>query len=350
MGPTLEELLDGHRLRVDVVPSLLEGSGTAYVGAMGFEQEWHDLVVETDQPLGIAVAVGRPDRQVWTDGRDMLFPACSISKHVAAFGTLRLAAGATIDLDADVNTYLSSWQLPGTGAVTVRQLLAHTAGLTENWFPGYAQGEPVPSLLQILEGEPPANTPAVRRELPPGSQFRYSGSHYAVLQQLLVDVTGTPFDELMARLVLEPVGMTDSSYDQGFPIEHRARVAQGHAGGTPVPGGWHAQPEMAGAGLWSTPLDLVRLEAEISRATVGGSELLPQDLAAQMVTAQLPGGFGLGTEIGEGRFGHTGQNTGYSCFSFAWPASGTAVAVMTDAEDCRDTLARLIEAAQRCFG
>ena len=322
----------------------------AYFQAMGFEQDWHDLVEETDPSLGIAVAGGGLDGHLWSDGHDTLFPACSISKHVAAFGTLRLVADATIDLDTDVNTYLCSWQLPGAGTVTVRQLLAHTAGLTENWFPGYAQGEPVPSLLQILQGQPPANTPAVRRELPPGAQFRYSGSHYAVLQQLLIDVTGTPFEELMARLVLEPVGMRDSSYDQHFPVEHRARVARGHAGGTPVPGGWHVQPEMAGAGLWSTPLDLVRMELEISRAILGESVLLPPDLAAQMVAPQVPGGIGLGTEVGDGRFGHTGQNTGYSCFSFAWPASGTAVAVMTDAEDCRDTLVGLIEMAQRSFG
>lgn len=139
---------------------------------MGFEHDWHDHVVETDPPLGIAVAGGSLDGHLWSDGHDMLFPACSISKHVAAFGTLRLVADATIDLDADVNTYLSSWQLPGAGTVTVRQLLSHTAGLTENWFPGYAHGEPVPSLLQILQGQPPANTPAVRRELAPGSQFR----------------------------------------------------------------------------------------------------------------------------------------------------------------------------------
>ncbi|RLK23905.1 CubicO group peptidase (beta-lactamase class C family) [Micromonospora sp. M71_S20] len=317
---------------------------------MGFEEEWQDLVPGTDRISGIGVAVGGLDGDVWTDGHDLLFPACSISKHVAAFGTLRLVADATLDLDTDVNAYLSAWQLPGTGTVTVRQLLAHTAGLTENWFPGYAAGQPVPSLQQILRGEPPANTPRVRRELPPGTEFRYSGSHYAVLEQLLTDVTSTPFDKLMATLVLEPVGMADSSYDQHFPNRHRDRAARGHCGGTPVHGGWHTQPEMAGAGLWSTPADLVRLELEICRAVAGESALLPQDLAAQMLTPQVPGGFGLGTELGDGRFGHTGQNTGYRCFSFAWPVSGTAVAVMMNAEDCRDTLLALIELAGRNYG
>ncbi|MEU4771580.1 serine hydrolase domain-containing protein [Micromonospora sp. NPDC023644] len=317
---------------------------------MGFEEEWQDLVAGTDRVSSIGVAVGGLDGDVRAAGHDLLFPACSISKHVAAFGTLRLVADATLDLDTDVNAYLSAWQLPGTGTVTVRQLLAHTAGLTENWFPGYAAGEPVPALKQILRGEPPANTPRVRRELPPGTEFRYSGSHYAVLEQLLTDVTSTPFDKLMATLVLEPMGMADSSYDQHFPNRHRDRAARGHCGGTPVHGGWHTQPEMAGAGLWSTPANLVRLELEIVRAAAGRSALLPQDLAAQMLTPQVPGGFGLGTELGDGRFGHTGQNTGYSCFSFAWPVSGTAVAVMMNAEDCHDTLLALIELAGRNYG
>ena len=317
---------------------------------MGFEEEWQDLVAGADRIPRVGVAVGGLDGEVRTAGPDLLFPACSISKHVAAFGTLRLVADGSIDLDTDVNAYLSSWQLPGAGTVTVRQVLAHTAGLTKNWFPGYAAGEPVPSLRQILRGEPPANTPAVRRELPPGTEFRYSGSHYAVLQQVLTDVTGTPFDTLMATLVLEPVGMADSSYDQNFPYEHRERAARGHRGGAPVPGGWHTQPEMAGAGLWSTPADLVRLEREIVRAVAGESALLPRELAVQMVTPQVPGGFGLGTEVGDGCFGHAGQNTGYSCFSFAWPASGTAVAVMTDDEDCRETLLALTELARRQYG
>jgi CubicO group peptidase (beta-lactamase class C family) len=325
-------------------------SPTAYSQAMGFEQEWRELVARSDPALVVGVAVGGPGRRAWTSGDDKVFPACSISKHVAAFGTLRLVADGAVDLDGDVNDHLSSWRLPGRGTVTVRQLLAHTAGLTENWFPGYAHGAPVPSLLQVLMGEPPANTPAVRRELSPGSRFRYSGAHYAVLQQLLTDVTGTAFEELMATLVLEPLGMADSSYDQRYPDEHRERAARGHGGGSPVVGGWHVQPELAAAGLWSTPADLVRLELEIERAVVGGSALLPPDLATQMLTPQVPAGMGLGTEIGDGRFGHTGQNTGYSCFSFAWRGSGTAVAVMTDAEDCPETLLAVAEIAERHFG
>jgi CubicO group peptidase (beta-lactamase class C family) len=272
---------------------------------------------------------------------------------------LRLVADGTLDLDTDIGEYLTSWQLPaGAGwraTVTLRQLLSHTAGLSYNWFRGYAPDQPVPSTLQTLRGEAPANTPPVRPSLLPGSRFRYSGSHFAVLQQLMVDVTGSPFDELMRALVLAPLAMADSSYDQQFPHQRPQLVALGHhVVGAPVPGGWQTVPEMAGAGLWSTPTDLVRLELEIARAASGESELLDRDLATQMLTPQLPDcPSGLGTEInectGHRRFGHTGRSVGYTCFSFAWPDAGAAVAAMTNSEGGPEILASILAAAERRY-
>jgi CubicO group peptidase (beta-lactamase class C family) len=321
---------------------------------------------------GISIAVGQQDGQIWSAGygttstarpdpvnAHTAFQACSISKHVATFGALRMVGDGTLDLDADIGEYLTSWQLPaGAGwraCVTLRQILAHTAGLSYNWFRGYGPDEPVPSMLQTLQGEAPANTPPVRPSLLPGSRFRYSGSHYAVLQQLMVDVTGAPFDELMRALVLEPVAMADSSFDQQFPHQRPQLVALGHhTAGTPVRGGWRTIPEMAGAGLWSTPTDLARLELEITRAASGKSELLDRDLATQMLAPQLPdASYGLGTEIndstGHRRFGHTGLNVGYNCFSFAWPDAGTAVAVMTNSDDAREVLGSILAAAERRY-
>ncbi len=321
---------------------------------------------------GVSIAVGRLDAQIWTAGfgtvaagmtpligSRTVFQACSISKHVAAFGTLRLVDGGVLDLDADIHTYLTSWQLPASDGwranVSLRQLLAHTAGLSDNWFRGYGRGEANPSLLQTLTGQPPANTPPVRASLLPGSRFRYSGSHFAVLQKLLVDTTGSSFDELMHTLVLEPMGMADSSFNQQFPDARPGLVALGHHGtGTPVAGGWRTIPEMAGAGLWSTPTDLVRLELEITRAVAGGSQLLNRDLAEQMLTPQTPAdGYGLGTVVnddaGRRRFGHSGGGVGYSCLAHAWPDIGAAVAVMTNSEDAIEVLRSISAAAERHF-
>ncbi|MEU7588411.1 serine hydrolase domain-containing protein [Micromonospora sp. NPDC049230] len=321
------------------------------------------------QVPGVSIAVGHLDGRVWAAGYGVTggatstpvtagtaFAACSISKHVAAFGTLRLVQDGVLALDADIRAYLTSWRLLDRAgrqpAVTVRQLLAHTAGLSDTWYRGYA-ADRVPSLSQVLDGSGPTTTAPVRSALLPGSRFRYSGSHYAVLQQLLVDATGTPFEDLMRTLVLDPVAMADSSFDQRFPHQRPDLVARGHhGGGTPVPGGWRTQPELAAAGLWSTPTDLLRLDLEIARAASGDSRLLDRDLATEMRKPQIPGGaYGLGTEVDDSarRFGHTGSNVGYTCFSYVWPDSGIAVAAMTNSEDGWETLVSIRAAADRRY-
>lgn len=333
-------------------------------------------LMQTGKVPGVSIAAGDLNGAFWCAGYgttggtestakaglvgpQTIFQACSISKHVAAFGTMRLVDHGTLDLDADIAGYLTTWQLPASGdgwrpRITVRQLLAHTAGLSYNWFPGYGPDDPVPTMVQTLRGEPPANTPPVRASLLPGSQCRYSGSHYAVLQQLLTDVTGTPFDELMRTLVFEPAGMADSSYRQDFPGRRPGQVAIGHyPAGTPISGGWQTMPEMAGAGLWTTPGDLVRLDLELAKAAAGQSGLLSQDSASQMLTAQVPGGMGLGTELeaidGQRQFGHGGSNVGYRCFTVAWPDLGTAVCAMANSDNASELLVSIGSAAQRYF-
>ncbi|MFE9748533.1 serine hydrolase domain-containing protein [Saccharothrix saharensis] len=320
-----------------------------------------DLMRLYDVPA-VSVAVRQDGAGHWAGGfgagPGTLFQAASISEHVAAFGTLRLVDQGVLDLDEDVDAYLTSWRVPETGGrrvvITLRRLLAHTAGLTSNWFRGFRPDEPLPTLRQVLAGEPPATSPPVRVSMLPGSAFRYSGSHYAVLEQLLEDVTGTGFADLMAALALDPLGMADSSFDQQFP-HRRSDVAIGHhLTGTPLPGGWRVQPERAGAGLWTTPSDLTLLGAEIARAAAGRSGLLSRDLAEQMLTPQVPGGYGLGTHVdehgGRVRFGHTGGNAGYCCWSFTWPDTGASVAVMTNNDAANEVLSALIAAAEVHYG
>ncbi|MEU8116751.1 serine hydrolase domain-containing protein [Micromonospora sp. NPDC048947] len=328
-----------------------------------------ELMSSYDVP-GVSIAVGQMGAQVRAAGfgvtaagtstpvtASTAFAACSISKHVAAFGALRLVQAGVLDLDGDIGDHLTSWHLPGREdqqGVTVRQLLAHTAGLSDTWYRGYA-ADRAPSLLQVLDGTGTTSTPPVRPTLLPGSRFRYSGSHYSVLQQVMVDATGTPFEDLLRTLVLEPLAMADSSFDKQFPHRRPDQVAHGHhGGGTRIPGGWRTQPELAAAGLWSTPTDLLRLDLEIARAVSAGSKLLDHDLAIQMCTTQIPGGsYGLGTELDERaerrRFGHTGLNVGYTCFSYVWPDSGIGVAAMTNSEDGWELLVSIRAAADRRY-
>ncbi|MET9883268.1 amino acid adenylation domain-containing protein [Streptomyces sp. NPDC006430] len=281
---------------------------------------------------------------------DTPFQAGSVSKHVAALAALRLAGQGRLDLDAGVRTYLTSWRLPGEGRsahVTVRQLLGHTAGLTFARYGGYARTEQPPSLLDVLEGRPPATTSAVRVQASPGEAFRYSGSHYTVLQQLLTDLTGQPFPELMVELVLDPLGMTGSSFAPAFPESGRHGPAHGHTHtAVPLPGGWRVIPELAAAGLWTTPADLARLALDVHGALRGEpSVVLTRPLAEQLLLDR-GSGYGLGCIVDpQGPvFGHSGETDGYRCLTVMDAGRRSALVAMTNA-DSGGELIDFVEAA-----
>jgi CubicO group peptidase (beta-lactamase class C family) len=280
---------------------------------------------------------------------DTLFQACSISKPVAVLAMLRLVDRGLLDLDDDVNRRLTSWQVPPTSSwqpvVTLRQLASHSAGLTVHGFPGYHHEATLPTVRQILDGVAPANTFGVRVDTIPGTQFRYSGGGTIVMQQLLEDVTSTPFRDLMRELVLEPLEMSDSDYAQPLPRDRHAIAAVAHDRiGEPIAGRWHAYPELAAAGLWTTPTDLAKFAIAIQRAYAGGDgALLSPDLAREMLTPQIAttdriGGLdhlGLGLFLAdEGRrFGHSGGNEGFKCHLLAYRDVGQGAVVMTNSDN-----------------
>jgi CubicO group peptidase (beta-lactamase class C family) len=285
---------------------------------------------------GVSLAVINDGRIEWARGYGLreigssapvtsttLFQAGSISKPVAAMGALRLVQEGKLQLDEDVNRRLVSWKVPENEftteqKVTLRRLLSHTAGLTVQGFPGYAVDAPVPTLVQVLNGEKPANTPAIRVDIVPGSKYRYSGGGYCVMQQLVVDVTGKSFPQFMRETVLTRLGMKHSTYEQPLPPGRANDAATGYLpGGRAVPGKWHIYPEMAAAGLWTTPSDLARFAIEIQRSFAGKSrKVLSPEMTRQMLTRQINNvgvGLGLGLE-GEGhsaRFAKDGRNEGF---------------------------------------
>ncbi|NEA35080.1 beta-lactamase family protein [Streptomyces sp. SID13031] len=315
-----------------------------------------------DQGSAGVVEAGRDDPV--TD--DTLFQACSISKPVAVLAMLRLVDRGLLDLDEDVNRYLTSWQVPPTGewqpVVTLRQLASHAAGLTVPGFPGYRRGAELPSPVQILDGVRPANTFGVHVDLVPGTQFRYSGGGTVVLQQLLEDVTGTPFRQLLRELVLEPLGMSSSDYAQPLPEELHDRAATAHDEfGRPVDGRWHSYPELAAAGLWTTPADLVAFAHGIRNAYLGGEgALLSPEWARAMLTPQMAiadpwdamEALGLGAFLGDGgrRFGHGGSNKGYKCHLVAYRDTGQGAAVMTNGDNGTQLVDRAIARIAASYG
>jgi CubicO group peptidase (beta-lactamase class C family) len=255
---------------------------------------------------------------------------------------LRLVERGTLDLDADVNRYLTSWKVPdnkftATEKVTLRRIVSHTAGLTVHGFPGYSPTDPMPTVVQVLDGKKPANTDAVRVDTTPGAISRYSGGGTTIMQQLLVDVTGRPFPALMQELVLGPAGMSNSTFEQPLPAARAGDASRAHdAKGKMVPGGWHVYPEMAPAGLWTTPTDLTNWALAVTAARAGKStSLLSQSMVAQMLTP-VKDGIGLGPFVGgTGRnfhFGHGGANEGFHSNLVMYPELGVGAAIMTNGD------------------
>ena len=303
---------------------------------------------------GLSIAVIQDGRIVWAKGYGLadieankpvtattLFQAGSISKPVAAMGALTLVQDGKLSLDHDINGSLKSWKVPTNALtqktpVTLEELLSHTAGLTVHGFPGYAAGTPVPTVVQVLDGTPPANTPPIRVDLAPGTQYRYSGGGYTVAQLAMTDVTGEAFPKLMAEEVLRPVGMTASTYEQPLPEARVAEAAAGYReGGKPVEGKRHVYPEMAAAGLWTTPSDLARFAIAMQKMLHGDKGPLTRAMAQNMVTPRRDG-YGLGFAIEDKGattyFTHGGSDEGFQALLYASAGRGYGAAIMTNSD------------------
>jgi CubicO group peptidase (beta-lactamase class C family) len=154
---------------------------------------------------------------------DTLYQAASLSKFVAAIGTMRLVEQGKLNLDQDVNDALSSARseqsLRCDPQGTLRGLLSMTGGIGVPGFLGYRVGAPIPTLTQVLDGVPPANSAPITVPAVPGRAYHYSGGGYEIAEALMQDATDKPFAQSMQALVLAPAGMSDSSFEQ--PLDPR---------------------------------------------------------------------------------------------------------------------------------
>ncbi len=320
---------------------------------------------------GVSIAVIRDSKLEWARGYGIadveskqpvttstLFQAASISKPVAAMGALVLVEDGKLSLDGDINKYLKGWKVPANeltakGPVTLERLLSHTAGLTVHGFPGYGAGAVVPTVNQVLDGSSPANTGAVRVNLAPGTEYRYSGGGYTVAQLAMTDVTGQPFPALMEKLVLRPLDMEASTFEQPLPAARLAEAAVGYRGdGKAVDGKRHVYPEMAAAGLWTTPSDLALFAIGLQKMLNGGKGPLSQKMAENMVTPRKDDyGLGLGIED-EGRsryFTHGGSNEGFRALLYASGNRGYGAVVMTNSDNGSPLIQEIIRAIASAY-
>jgi len=274
---------------------------------------------------------------------DTLFQAASLSKTVAAVTALLQVEQSRIALDTDVNSYLTGWTLAipdfAEGrTVSIRRLLGMTGGINVPGYWGYRPGPLLPTLRQILDGTPPANSPPVRIVAPPGTREVYSGGGYEIAQAVVEAVSREPFARLAQSTVLRPTGMSRSDFDQPLLSERAFNVAAGHdKDGKVMAGGGNVFPELAAAGLWSTPTDLAKFLIALSDSRRGqpGALLNRQSIDA-MLTPVDGFGYGLGGPVrGAGRdlvFMKRGHNLGFHSYMMIFVETGQGAVIMTNSE------------------
>jgi len=291
---------------------------------------------------------------------DTLFQAGSDSKAVAAMGALYLVEQKKLTLDGNVNDLLRTWKVPDNHftaghPVTLRQLLSHTAGTTVHGFRGYLGGAPIPTVVQILNGTPPANSPPVWVVSEPGVAWSYSGGGYVIAQQLMMDVSGQAFPDFMQDHVLRPLGMNASTFAQPLPEALIPRAATGHLAGIhPLPTWWNVYPEMAPAGLWTTPSDLARFAMALQRSLSGQPHPVLSPASVQLMVTPVKNNYALGLGIqGSGptaRFTHGGRNEGFDTMLVAYTQAGMGVAIMINANDDSKFMLRVQDAVAQAYG
>ncbi len=289
-----------------------------------------------------------------------LFQAASMSKAVTASAALTMVDEGKLALDRPVNQQLHGWTIPENDLtaghpVTLRHLVTHRAGLTVSGFTGYSPGKPLPDLAAILSGAAPANNVPVVVNVQPGSINRYSGGGFTVVQKLIGDVSGKPFDEVMKQRVLAPLGMADSGFMQPLPKALAGRAATAYRyQGDPLDGRYNSYPELAAAGLWTTPTDLARWVIAIQGGYARRAGAIPRPPPARAMLTPDKDGWGLGVSVaGSGRdlrFFHGGANFGFRGMMIGLPERRQGLVVMTNGDRGQELAAEIIQAIAKAQG
>lgn len=313
--------------------------------------------MKSNHVMGVSIALIKDYKIEWAKGygwadsaeqrpvtTNTLFQAGSISKSLNAVGILKLVQEGKLNLDSDINIYLKSWKFPYDSLskgkkITIANLLSHTAGLTVHGFDGYEKGDTLPTLIQILNGEKPANSKAIRSMYEPSLRYQYSGGGITISQLIIQDVTGQPYDRYMWNNVLGPMGMSGSSYTQPPPADKENLLATGYYNdGTAVKGKYHIYPEQAAAGLWSTPTDLAKYIIETQLSLQGKSnKVLSPETTRLRLTPYIDSAVALGVFIikkgNEKYFNHDGSDEGFVASYFGSMENGNGVVVMANTDD-----------------
>lgn len=321
--------------------------------------------MRTQEVPGVTVAVIRGGEPVWVGAygladrdvarpmaADAVFHTGSISKSVTAWGAMVLVEQGRLGLDDDLSGLLRDLlpgaEVRGGHAITLRQVLSHTAGagLGPLGFE-YAPDGPVPPLRTAL-----VRDLAFVREA--GTAFGYSNVGFDLVELVIEEVSGRPFAVFMEDEVLRPLGMDGASY--AWREADRPRVPAGHdLRGTPIAP--YVYATKASGGLFATVVDVARfVAASVSAGRVPATDVLSVTgvEALHQPVVPIAGVFGVVADayalghfveaLPDGRRAvwHGGQGHGWMTHVHAVPATGDGIVILTNSQRSWPLISRTV--------
>lgn len=258
--------------------------------------------------------------------KNTAFSTASIAKPVTATIVAMLAEQGKLNLDAPVAHYLKRWKLPdspfsSSNKITIRQLLAHTSGMSQGGYADFHLGDDIPTLIEVLNGEKlPRYKSPITMLFSPDSNWQYSGGGYVIVQVVLEDITGRTLQDLAQEMIFNPLNMNNSTMYQHGDKQFLNNIAKVHdRDQTVIRDGIPICPQIAPSGLWSTPEDMAKFTIEYQKALAGEVTQVISNFVAQtttnVYTLKKVGGWSPGWMRFEGKgnlqwFSHGGSNTG----------------------------------------
>ena len=302
------------------------------------------IAVLEDYKIHEIISLGQSD-SISKVSSNTLFQAASVSKYFTSILVLHYVEQGLLDLDTDINQYLKSWRIPeneftSQKPITLRLLLTHQSGLPSTNF-DYDRAIGVPNLVQVLSAQSPAiNKPAIP-EFTPGDRWAYSNVGFALIQFILEDMTGLPFEEIARDVVFNPLKIKSSTFQYPLPASSASLEAFPHDENGQQQPPELISPAKAQGGLMTSTKDLATVTAEVMKAYKGNSKILNTAAIKGLVSEQmqLPFQFykqkaymGLGVLLlGKDEsltFLHNGYNTpGSTCIAIGFPETGQGAVI-----------------------
>lgn len=290
----------------------------------------HDGEIVTARGFGVAdVDAGTP-----VDGDRTLFRVGSVSKMFTATAVMQLVEDGEVDLDTDVEQY-THLGLELDRPVTLRHLLTHTPGFEERVAGLFAPAGEAPDLRRSLVTDPP------EQPYEPGATPAYSNYGNALAGYVVEAVSGQRFEEYVAEHVLEPTGMTSSTFEQPLPEDLAPDMSRGYTTSDDAPTPFEVVGQSPAGALSATATDMARFMLAHLGHPTGGQEILSAGTRALMQEPALDvgtlGGLAAGQRMGLGWFdesrgghrvvGHGGDTTAFHSHLQLWPDDDTGLFV-----------------------